>query len=110
VLAKQGGSGDVKVFVDRKVSFTTNPSSHKPARDNKQNDNLENDNLQDDNRQNFQLPGTPQPQALTIEDVMNAGDTSPITPEVSNSWPIFRFLLTLLVIAVLMYFFLHYRS
>src|SRR5207248_4840524 len=40
VLAKQGGSGDVKVFVDRKVSFTTNPSSHKPARDNKQNDNL----------------------------------------------------------------------
>ena len=109
VLAKQGGSGDVKVFVDRKVSFTTNPSSHKPARDNKQNDNLENDNLQDDNRQNFQLPGTPQPQAPTIEDVMNAGDTSPITPEVSNSWPIFRFLLTLLVIAVLMYFFLHNR-
>jgi len=34
-------------------------------------------------------------------------DSSPITPESSSSWTIFRFLLTLLVIAALMYFFLH---
>jgi hypothetical protein len=39
--------------------------------------------------------------------VVDAGDIGPITFEKSKSWPILRFLLTLLVVAVLMYFFLH---
>jgi hypothetical protein len=91
-LAKQGGSGDIKVFVDRKVSFTANPGSQKFALD---------------NTQNFQPSGTLQPQDANSAGVVNAGDSSPITPEASKSWPIFRFLLTLLVIAALMYFFLH---
>ena len=33
-------------------------------------------------------------------------DNSPITPETSSSWTIFRFLLALLIIAAMMYFFL----
>ncbi len=34
---------------------------------------------------------------------------NPITPQTSSGWPILRFLLTLLIIAGLMYFFLHRR-
>jgi hypothetical protein len=39
----------------------------------------------------------------------NAIANVPITPETGNNWTIFRFLLTLLIIAGLMYFFLHRR-
>ena len=50
----------------------------------------------------------------TIGNVNLAGvgdsiSNSPIIPETSSSWPIFRFLLALLIIAALMYFFLCYR-
>lgn len=82
-LAKQGGTGDIKVFVDRKVSFTANPDSQKPTFG---------------GTQNFQPSGTLQPPSI---------DNSPLTFEKSKSWPIFRFLLALLVAAVLVYFFLH---
>ncbi len=88
-LAKQGGAGDVKVFVDRKVGFAANAGSQK---------------LISDRMQDFQPSGTIQPS--NIGDVVT-GDNSPITFEKSKSWPIVRFLLTLLVIAALMYFFLH---
>ena len=94
-LAKQGGSGDIKVLVDRKVSFTANhPGSSK---------------LTLDNAQNFQPSGAGQSPNSTASGggVVDAGDSGPITFEKSKSWPILRFLLTLLVVAVLMYFFLH---
>ena len=48
--------------------------------------------------QSFRPSGTLQPPNI---------DNSPIAFEKSKSWPIVRFLLTLLVIAGLMYFFLH---
>ena len=90
-LAKQGGSGDIKIFVDRKVSFTANPGSQK---------------LTLDNAQNFLPSGTIQPGA-NRGDTLDAGDSSPITREAGTSWPILRFLLVLFVIAALMYFFRH---
>lgn len=50
--------------------------------------------------QTFRPSGTLQPPNI---------DNSPITFEKSKSWPIFRFLLTVLVVAALMYFFLVHR-
>jgi hypothetical protein len=94
-LAKQGGSGDI---VDRKVSFTAKSGFQKPSFG---------------NAQNFQPSGAGQSpnsapnSAASSGSVVDAGDSSPITFEKSKSWPILRFLLTLLVVAVLMYFFLH---
>jgi hypothetical protein len=108
-LAAEANSGDIKVFVNRKVGLTVNAGSNRMSlgigRD---------------------LPpgGSTQPDGVKMEDrklvdskTTNAyfgstGDTipnSPITPETSSSWTIFRFLLTLLIIAALMYFFLHRR-
>ena len=86
-LAKQGGSGDIKVFVDQKVSVTATPGSQE---------------LRSYRMQNYKPSGT-----IPIGDVVNAGDSSPITFEKSKSWPILRFLLVLFVIAALMYFFRH---
>ena len=91
-LANQGGSGDVKVFVNRKVSFTTQAGSHK---------------LTLGDAQDLQPAGSIQPQDANSGGLVAPNDSSPITPETSSSWTIFRFLLTLLVIAALMYFFLH---
>ncbi len=44
-----------------------------------------------------------------FSDVGDAITNTPITPQVSSSWTIFRFLLALLITAALMYFFLHRR-
>ena len=55
---------------------------------------------------------TAQPEAATIENATlnNAViANTPITPEASGAGKIFRFLLTLLILAALMYFFLHRR-
>jgi len=82
-LATAGGAGDVKVFVDRKVSFTANPGSQKMTLG---------------GMKNSPPSGTLQPRSI---------DNSPLTFEESKSWPIFRFLLALLVFAALVYFFLH---
>lgn len=60
-----------------------------------------------DNAQDLQPAGKLQSQGANSGGVVDAGDSSPITFEASNSWPIFRFLLAVLVIAALMYFFLH---
>jgi len=91
-LANQGGSGDIQVFVDRKVSFTANPGPQK---------------LTLDNAQNFQPSGTLQPGA-NRGDILDAENSSPITREAGTSWPIVRFFLALLVLAALMYFFRHH--
>lgn len=108
-LAAQGKLGDIQVFVNRKPGFTVNPGSHTSSLD------IARDLLP---------AGSIQPDDAKIEDAQlgdakttnanfgNVGDTignSPITPESSGSWTIFRFLLTLLIIAALIYFFQHHR-
>lgn len=83
-LAGQLGSGDVKVFVNRKVSFST--GSPTPA--------LSDPNsIQAADAQNTQF--------------VNSADSSPIMPARSSSGTILRFVLTLAIVAALMYFFLH---
>jgi hypothetical protein len=84
-LAAQGNSGDIKVFVNRKTGFTLNAGSHTAK------------------------SGCTK---TTNTNFGNVGDTignSPITPETSSSWKIFRFLLALLVMGAMMYFFVHSR-
>jgi hypothetical protein len=82
-LTKQGGAGEIKVFVDRKAGFgeSTGPKT-----------------VTFGGAQTFRPSGTLQTPNI---------DNSPLAFEKSKSWPIFRFLLTLLVIAALIYFFLH---
>jgi hypothetical protein len=90
-LAKQGGSGDMQVSVNRKVSFTTKGFPKTAF----------------NNSQDPQPSGTLQSQGADSQGLLNPADSSPITGETSKSGPIIRFLLTLLVVAALMYFFLH---
>jgi hypothetical protein len=90
-LAKQAGSGDVQVSVNRKVSFTTTGFPKTAF----------------NNTQDPQPSGTLQSQGADSQGLLNAADSSPLTGETRKSWPIVRFLLTLLVVFVLMYFFLH---
>ena len=93
-MAKQGGAGDIdiKVFANREASFTTDAGSRKAAFD---------------NTQDLQPSGRLQPQGGNSGGLLDAGDSSPTTGEDGDSWPILRFLLTLLVLAALMYFFFH---
>jgi hypothetical protein len=90
-LAKQAGSGDIQVVVNRKVGFSTTgfatTTFNRPP--------------------GVQSSGTLASPGADSGGLLNAGDSSPIPGETSKSWPIFRFLLTLLVLAALMYFFLH---
>jgi hypothetical protein len=90
-LAKQGGSGDINVFVNRKT-FTAQAGAHQ---------------LSFGNTQAVQPPGSIQPPEGTSEGVINAADSAPITPEASNSWKIFRFLLALLVLVAILYFYFY---
>jgi hypothetical protein len=93
-LATQLGSGDVKVFVTASGAQrgSTSPSQS----------------------------GVPQPPSSTTTPQfngtisnsnvgINASDNSPITPARSNSGPIIRFLLTLLLLFGIMYIYLHWR-
>jgi hypothetical protein len=92
-LGTQVNAGDVKVFVNRKVSFTANAGSHK-----------------------LTIGGAPDPQGAMIQaqDVKNesGGDllsNSPIVPVEGMNWRLFRFLLVVAVLAAVMYFFLRFR-
>jgi hypothetical protein len=91
-LAAQG-SGDIKVFVNRRTGFTVNAGSHTIQTDDV---TIEDAKLGDAKTANASLGS-----------VGDAMDNSPITPETSSSWTIFRFLLPLLILAAMMYFFLH---
>ena len=93
-LAAQG-SGDIKVFVNRKTGFTVNAGSHTIQTDDV---TIEDAKLGDAKTAN-----------ASFGSVGDAIDNSPITPETSSSWTIFRFVLALLIIAAMMYFFVHYR-
>jgi len=89
-LAKQGGSGDIKVFVNRKT-FAAGAGSKTATFG---------------TSQNAQLDGSIQtPEANSV---LNAPDNAPITPEDSNSSKVFRFLLALLVVIAVLYFYLHH--
>ncbi len=83
-LASQLGSGDVKVFVNRKVSFPAGS----PAL-------------------TLGYAGSIQAESAKSTGTVNPADSSPIIPERSSGGTILRFLLTLAIIAVLMYLFLH---
>ena len=93
VLAAQGNSGDIKVFVNRKIGFTLNAGSHGLSLRTKREDA----NIGEaTTKARFGSPGH------TISN-------SPISPEASSGWNIFRFLLAVLIVFGLMYFFLHHR-
>jgi len=91
-LAAQG-SGDIKVFVNRKTGFTVNPGSHTIQTPDV---TIEHAKLVDAKTAN-----------ASFGSVGDAMDNSPITPETSSSWTIFGFVLALLIVAALMYSFLH---
>jgi len=85
-------SGDVKVFVNRRVSFTTGTGSQPTAGG---------------------AQGLPPAGPVPAEDGKNDGivelaNNSPIVPVAAGNWT-FRFLLALIILAALAYFFLHYR-
>ncbi|PYU19396.1 MAG: hypothetical protein DMG32_24530 [Acidobacteria bacterium] len=105
-LAAQGNSGDIKVFVNRKTGVTVNAGSH---------------TLSLGIARNLTAP-TSISNTTTIIEAANAKPTggipvrlggtisnTPIVPEASSIGKVFRFLLLVLVAAVLVYFFLHYR-
>jgi hypothetical protein len=81
-LAGQPGSGDVKVFVNRKVGFSSSPK------------------FWSDHASSMPVGNT------NFSNVLNSTN-SPITPEPSNIWPIVRFLLAALILAGLVYFLRH---
>lgn len=106
-LAAPGSSGDIKVLVNRKTGATVRIGSQE---------------LSVGTTQGLPTDGSVQLDDTKIEDLklVDAKTTSPefsgaaiantpITPETSSSWSIFRFLLALLIIAALMYFFLYHH-
>jgi hypothetical protein len=108
-LAAQGNSGDIKVFVNRKVDLTVKTGSNQMSlgvgRDLPPAGSTQQDNVKVEDAK----LGAPK---TTNSYFGSGGDTipnSPITAETSSSGTIFRFLLTLLIIAALMYFFAHHR-
>ncbi len=104
-LAKQGNVGDVKVFVNRKVGFAVGTGSHQltfgNTQDLKNSQALQTEGLEPAAASNQ----TPDANAGAV--IVDSSSNSPITHVADKSWPILRFLLTLLAIAVLMYFFSH---
>jgi hypothetical protein len=105
-LAAQG-SGDIKVFVNRKTGFTVNAGSHTvslgSARDLPPAGSIQTD----DATMKDAKWGDSKTASPNLGNVGDATDNSPITPETSSSGTIFRFLLALLIIVAMMYFFLH---
>jgi len=91
-LGKPNDSGDVKVFVNRKVGFGASLGSHK---------------LTLGNVRGFPSFSTIQAQDVKNESGVDLASNSPIVPEAAGNWRLFRFLLGLLALAALIYFFLH---
>jgi len=105
-LAAQGGSADIRVFTDRKGGFSIKTGSEAsiPA------GTSGSASFPSNQTSNTTV------QPLPLQDITANGSfdlardaltNTPITPESSSRSSIFRFLLTLLVIACLIYFFLH---
>jgi hypothetical protein len=106
-LAAQGNSSDIKIFVNRKTSFATKTSSGQlnlgaeesvPEVAWSRSDTVQLDDAKPTDRK------------ITNAIYGSSGEivgNSPITPETSGSWALLRFLMTILIVALLMYFFLH---
>ncbi len=92
-LGAQVNAGDVKVFVNRKVSFTTKTSSNKLT---------SGDVLQ-------QPAATVPAQDVKNEGLVDISSNAPIVPSAAGNWRLFRFLLGLLALAALLYFFVYRR-
>jgi hypothetical protein len=101
------GSGDIKVFVNRKTGFTVNAGSHTLslgiAPDLPPAGSIRTD---DATTEDAKFGDTKTANA-SFGSVGDAIYNSPIIPETSSSWTVFRFVLALLIIAAMMYFFLH---
>jgi len=90
-LAAQGNAGDIKIFVNRKAATAIPDGSVQ---------------LDDTKIEDLKLVNAKTASAdFSSATIAN----SPITPETSGSWNVVRFLLALLIIAALMYFFIHHR-
>jgi len=109
-LAAQGNSGDIKVLVNRKTGFTLNAGSHTSrlgiARDLSSASSIQ---LDDAKMIEDAKLGCAKTTNTNFDSVGDTIGNSPITPETSSSWTIFRLLLALLIIGAMMYFFVHYR-
>lgn len=101
-LAQQGGSGDIKVFVNRKT-FTLKAGGNKISFGNEK-------NLQSADAAQFDdVSGNAKPADASVGSAGVTISNRPITPESSSSWVVVLFLLGMLVVGALMYFFFHYR-
>jgi hypothetical protein len=94
-LAAQVNSGNIRVIVNRKAAISFSSGSNNVS------------------FSSSQKPTLPQfKTATTATDVSTLNrtlDNSPITPEPSGLWKVFRFILALLIVGAMVYFFLHYR-
>jgi len=106
-LAAQGNSGDIKVFVNRKTGASVHAGSQELSFGTTQGPPTDGSIQLDDTKiEDLKLVDA----KTTSADFSSAAlANSPITPETSSSWSIFRFLLALLIIAALMYFFLYHH-
>ena len=106
-LAAQGNSGDIKVFVNRKTRASVYAGSQELSFGTTQGPPTDGSIQLDDTKiEDLKLVDA----KTTSADFSSAAlANSPITPETSSSWSIFRFLLALLIIAALMYFFLYHH-
>lgn len=105
-LAANGNSGDVKVYVNRKLGLTvTKKVSVRTA-------GAETASAQPATIIDGQIADANTTAGATNPLFHNSGLTlsnSPITPQTSSSWKIFVFLLAVVVIAALMYFVFYHR-
>jgi hypothetical protein len=92
VPGKQIDSGNVKIVVNRKVSVTAKAVSP---------------NLGLRDVQELPQEGSIQGQEGEKDSLLNLTNNSPIVPDEGGNWPLFRFLLVLVILGALMYFFLH---
>lgn len=108
-LASQGVNGDVKVFVSQKADVTLNAGSHKLSfslgRSLQPAGSLRTDIVSTEDGKSGDVNSA----EANVSSTASAISDAPITPERSDTWTVFLFLLTVAVIAALIYFFLYHR-
>lgn len=107
-LAGQGNLGDIKVFVNRKTGLKVNLGSRtlslKVAQDRQPASSIQpGAKIEDASLGNAKTADS------NFDGAGGAISDSPIVPETSRSWTIFRFLLVALILATMLYFFLYHR-
>jgi hypothetical protein len=88
-LAQQIGSGNIKVFVEKRVTTLRKPEVGAVA-------------------QESSAASTPD-MATSSAGPINPADNSPITPEASSTGTVFRFLIAALIVIAAMYAYFHFR-